>query len=209
MIELEQRIEEEYHRLGYDLGWRFLYSPVGTLHGAKVAFIGLNPGGREKRLDHASFAMPEGYSAYRDEAWSHTKGQSVLQKQVLGLFDKLAQRPEDVLSGNLVPFRSQSWKQLQRRTEALRFGQQLWSSVLKVAKPELVVTMGADVRKALSPCAEKRVPLGWGNVCGSVAVDDLGVTHVSLPHLSRFSVMQRPASRPGLKTLFGEYWNDR
>jgi len=64
----------------------------------------------------------ESGSAYRDERWPP---RNVLQKQVLALFERLDIVPEDVLAGNLAPFRSPSWKQLRNPHEAFKFGLQL------------------------------------------------------------------------------------
>lgn len=43
---LTDRIEKEYIKGGYNLGWRFLSAPKETLLEANIAFIGLNPGGK-------------------------------------------------------------------------------------------------------------------------------------------------------------------
>ena len=60
---LKSRIEGRYHALGFTLGWRLLYSPEDVLENARIAFIGVNPGGDYAPPDHAEFAVPSG-SAY-------------------------------------------------------------------------------------------------------------------------------------------------
>ena len=80
---MNEEISQEYRSSGHSLGWRFLYSPASVLDGAKVALIGLNPGGSIDDPTHAKFAMVSG-SAYRDEIWPDS---SKLQSQVLGPVD--------------------------------------------------------------------------------------------------------------------------
>ena len=60
---LKDRIERQYSAGRYTLGWRLLYSPEVVLQGARVAFLGLNPGGNYCPTEHAEFAMEHG-SAY-------------------------------------------------------------------------------------------------------------------------------------------------
>lgn len=113
--ELDGRVAEEYRRLGYDQGWRLLYSPENVLQDARVAFIGLNPGGLGAGPEaHATLATPTGTSTYRDEEWKPPRepGEEKLQRQVLEVFRRLDVRPERVLAGNLVPFRSKDWERL-------------------------------------------------------------------------------------------------
>lgn len=205
----ESEIEAAYQASGNRLGWRFLYSPSSVLKSAEVAFLGLNPGGDHEPSDHARFA-PESGSAYVTESWvGFPTGQSPLQRQVRGLFHALGVEPSTVLSGNLIPFRSQSFDRLIDPQGALRFGRSLWERVLSAARPSLLITMGADVTKHLAsvvrakPEAECRV--GWGSLSGQRWSFPGGVM-VSLPHLSRFRIVDRPASEDGLSALFSNRW---
>lgn len=190
---------------GYRLGWRLLASPANTLDGAEVAFIGLNPGGAEERPDHAEFAMEPGRSAYRDESWGAAPGAARLQREVLALFGRIGVAPEEVLAGNLVPFRSPSWTDLHDRRAALAFGAGLWRDILARARPKLVIAMGAESWRALAAILEagpaRRVPLAWGRVAGRAAAFP-GGRLTGLPHLSRFPIVTREASRSGLAELF-------
>jgi hypothetical protein len=140
--DLKTEIEAAYSASENRLGWRLLYSPAEVLNGADVAFIGLNPGGNSKTDDHVDFAMPNG-SAYRDESWKgRPPGQEVLQQQVLSLFARLCVEPDQVLAGNLVPFRSHDWKSLENKTAALEFGRKIWARIFADANPTRVVAMG-------------------------------------------------------------------
>ena len=200
---LRDEIAEAYRTSGNSLGWRFLYSSPRVLEGARVAFIGLNPGGSTKVSDHGEFAMKRG-SAYRDEQWP---GSSRLQKQVLAIFNRLGVDPEHVLAGNLVPFRSPDWKSLTDRKESLSFGLQLWERVLGRAKPAIVVTMGGEANEAISQLISvrdiARHPIGWGRYTASRGHFQSGIW-IGLPHLSRFTIMDRIASKDAVDRLFSD-----
>lgn len=211
-MELEAKIRKAYIASGNELGWRFLYSPSSVLFGADVAFIGLNPGGAARHEAHAEFAMQTG-SAYLHECWAgYPAGHSSLQTQVRRLFGGLGVKAEAVLAGNLVPFRSRNWATLEQPQYSLKFGQGIWLEVLLAAQPSLVVTMGGQTFDSLAAALQVEDVecslLGWGKVKGRKAhysrsgslADGL---LVGLPHLSRFRIVGREASREGLAGLFG------
>jgi hypothetical protein len=152
--QLEEEIDAAYRRSGNKLGWRFLYSPESMLAGADLAFIGLNPGGDTIPTGHAEFAMDRS-SAYATERWKSRKklclpGKHPLQVQILSLFRRLGARPEEVLAGNLVPFRSPCWDALVDKRFSLEFGCSLWRRVLHRARPSIVVSMGGKANEAIA-----------------------------------------------------------
>jgi hypothetical protein len=116
----------------------------------------------------------------------------------------LGERPEAVLAGNLVPFRSPSWDTLPRRDDALSFGEAIWREILSHANPSIVVAMGVKTMSALRDILHvtrtERIPLNCGEVCGERGGFGNG-TLIGIPHLSRFGVITRPASAPGLTRL--------
>lgn len=185
------------------LGWRLLYSPRRVLEGARVAFIGLNPGGSTIDPDHGVFSSERG-SAYRREveAWGAS---SQLQDQVLELFRRLNVSPEEVLAGNLVPFRSPSEATLADAPGAIAFGRTLWSGILKTARPSVVVSMGGtanrEVARLLAVSGVRSYPVGWGAYTASRGRFADG-TWIGLPHLSRFAIMKRAPSQAALAELF-------
>ncbi|MFN0113359.1 MAG: uracil-DNA glycosylase family protein [Paracoccaceae bacterium] len=207
---IRQRIENAADQFGYSLGWRLLYSPIDVIRGARVAFLGLNPGGDSPEPHRDGIARPSG-SAYVEEEWKGFRpGMAPLQKQVLALFEKLRVAPERVLAGNIVPFRSPDWKSLPHKDHALRLGYEVWRQLLVAAKPELVIAMGSDahepVLKLTGASAVRSVPLGWGNV-RVVAADAPGLRVVTLPHLSRYRVVDRAESQSALAQAFGASWH--
>jgi hypothetical protein len=202
--ELEARIEATYHASGNRLGWRFLYSPISVLQQAEVAFVGLNPGGAEAEPNQ--LAMDAG-SAYCREVWwdDYAPGCSPLQLQVQAVFAHLGVCPDEVLAGNLVPFRSPDWRSLCAPEEALSLGRSLWRDVLAAAGAKVVVAMGSIVRDELARILEieplRFLPTGWGRVRAARGEAN-GVTLIGLPHLSRYKIMGRAKSQESVNLLF-------
>jgi hypothetical protein len=206
--EMSSRIERAYQESGNKLGWRFLYSPVSAIADAKIAFIGLNPGGSERSAAHADFAMTTG-SAYCDETWAgHSPGESPLQLQVQALFSLIGVPPAEVLAGNLVPFRSATWNSLIGRQEALSFGGKLWSDVLAFSQPQLVVAMGVQVRNEMAAILGiselTALPTGWGSVRAARG-ENGRMTLIGIPHLSRFRIFGRPNSTDQIASIFAGF----
>ena len=187
------------------LGWRLLYSPCRVLDGARVAFIGFNPGGRFVDPTHGVFSAESG-SAYRKdvENWGVS---SALQDQVMALFEKLQVSPEDVLAGNLVPFRSPDEASLPDAPLAIAFGRNLWSEIFHKVKPKIVVTMGTTANREISRLLRVRNTatrlVGWGNYSASRGEFSAG-TWIGLPHLSRFTIMKRSESQAPLNELLSD-----
>lgn len=207
--EIENTIQRAYEaRLqqnpsGRPLGWRLLYSPRSVLEGARVAFIGLNPGGSTVDPEHGVFSSERG-SAYRREV-ENWGASSQLQDQVLELFRRLNVSPEEVLAGNLVPFRSPSEATLEDARGAIAFGKTLWAEILKTARPSVVVSMGGtanrEVAQLLGVNDISSYPVGWGAYTASRGRFPDG-TWIGLPHLSRFAIMKRAPSQAALAELF-------
>lgn len=187
------------------LGWRLLYSPRQVLDGARVAFIGLNPGGRSVDPTHGKFSAESG-SAYRSEI-ENWGASSALQDQVIALFQRLQVSPEDVLAGNLVPFRSPDEASLPDAPQAIAFGRNLWREILRKVGPRVVVTMGATANREISRLLMVRNTathlVGWGNCSASRGEFSAG-TWIGLPHLSRFTIMTRNESQAPLDELFND-----
>lgn len=205
----EARIQEFYAAGPYSLGWRFLYGSERTLLNPEVVLLGLNPGGRECPDDHGEYSCVTG-SAYRVESWKgKPPGTELLQREILALFDALGASPDEVLAGNLVPFRSPSWDDLPDRKQALEFGTELWREIIQASKPDLIVCLGAIVFEGClsmgRPNDVTRFGFDWGNYSIKRA-EFGGTTLIGLPHLSRFPIVTRPASQPGLRRAFGDFW---
>lgn len=203
---MKNYIENAYRKSGNTMGWRLLSSPENTIFRAKIAFIGLNPGGSAVDARQSVYAMPEGQSAYVNESWGgRTAGQSPLQVQVQALFARLNVEPHKVLAGNLVPFRSPDWASLHNPKGSLKFGRKLWGNILKSSSASVVITMSGETTKSVADLlgAHEMVqyPVGWGKITATRGRFDGGVL-IGLPHLSRFGIMNRAASAAYLDRLF-------
>jgi len=209
-VQLEAAIQAAYearrkrHPNDKPLGWRLLYSPRRVLSSAHVAFLGFNPGGAIVDPRHGVFSSERG-SAYRKnvEDWGPA---SKLQDQVMEVFRRLGVIPEDVLAGNLVPFRSPSEADLRDAPAAIAFGRSVWADILAAAQPKTVVSMGGAANRAIADLlrvnTRKTYSIGWGDYTASRGIFS-GGTWIGLPHLSRFAIMNRPQSQAALEALFG------
>ncbi|WP_022696053.1 hypothetical protein [Ponticaulis koreensis] len=209
MLHLKDKIKNRYEADGHSLGWRFFTSTLASSKSPNIALITLNPGGSQDDLINPSFCRESG-SAYFDESWEGKPvGQSALQIQVQRLFKALAADPRDVLSGHLVPFRSPSWEQLKGQREQLAFGLELWTEVLERTSPALVICIGGEVFRSVKAIYgfghESCTPAGWGEVKIRFA-ERAAARLVGLPHLSRFQIIGRERSEPGLSEAFGRFW---
>ncbi len=225
-------IESAYHRLGHQLGWRFLSGPKANLSPAtRIAFISLNPGGNYDSPDHPSKSQEQGNS-FLVESWEgRPAGQSKLQIQVGAMFKLLANRMEDIdykalmnrtLMGHFIPFRSPDFARLENPAESLVFAEHLWTRIFKHIAPQTVITMDAHtfkrVRKIIKdhrPDESERhiqLPTGWGNYNADIVRYGLPgdrLTLVRIPHLSRFGIFTSQKCREAIPRLIDAVTNSR
>lgn len=218
-------IEDQYRRLGYQLGWRFLASSRSTLtRNTPMALITLNPGGSVDRPDHGRESSEEG-SAYVVESWGRddTPGGAPLQTQVQRLFSRLANLQGSGMSGDdllnkslaayFVPFRSPTFNALSHPQEALAFASRLWSGLFDEIDPDLIITIDQRTTQRLAHILSKKLgtlptrqpfPIGWGTYRAELLVfNSSGMRRaiLRLPHLSRFRIFGRPQSEPYVEPI--------
>lgn len=129
-------------------------------------------------------------------------GEERLQKQVRGLFARLDIIPEQVLAGNLVPFRSKDWNSLGGKKDAIEFGLGLWKRLIQKRPRRQIIVMGSDTygafKTAFSASHEETRPAGWGAV--RIFKARIGETRlIGLPHLSRFPIVGREQSEAAIQ----------
>jgi hypothetical protein len=199
-------IEQEYRRLGYSAGWRFITCPVRNIHTAKTVIITLQPAGSTQ---HGPDWSQEDGSAYIHESWDgQPVGSDMLQHQFQEMCKLLAVDPESVLSGHFIPFRSPTWEATPKQQDAIRLGRQLWSWVFGRAKFERIICIGkkivgGEVADLLGVSHKREIPVGWGSCTATTGQTKDGAQFVALPHLSRFKLFGRPASEAPLRAIFG------
>ena len=216
------QIEQAYRDLGHALGWRFLTGPKATLSPrTRIGLITMNPGGDHEPEDHPRGSCEAG-SAYLVEAWpGYARGRAPLQLQIQAMLGALARHLGDpsplaqfmnerVLSAQYVPFRSPSFAALPRRRESLAFANGLWRGILAHWQPRLLITIDTETYSSLQATLlghsaqiidRQHLPTGWGDYQAEVIrlsrPDGAPpITLARLPHLSRFALFGRPASRP-------------
>ena len=191
-------VEAECHRLGHKLGWRFLTCPERNIEIATVAMVTANPGG--DKFEEPRWSVEKG-CAYVIESWKDfPAGNQKLQLQVRRMFQIMNVKPEEALSGYLVPFRSPSWEDLDMKSDSICFGVDAWREVFRRTNVKTVVAFGkeiachmTDILKA-APCSEHLAR--WGKQTIDVSRFGTGGRLIVLPHLSRFTLFNRPDPKP-------------
>ena len=191
---LKSKIEQEYAEGEYGLGWRLLSCPIDSIHSAKICFIGLNPAGKTPDIKNDGLSSEIG-SSYKIESWGkHLPGAAPLQKQICKMFEFLGVSADEVLSGNLIPFRSPRFADLPNRKRAMDFSKTMWREILTHSNAELVICMGNDVTRSVAQLLKintlEKLSSGWGKVSIYVGDKD-GVKVIGLPHLSTFKLFSR------------------
>ena len=202
--ELRSAIEAEYVDVNYELGWRLLSCPIANLK-KKICFLGLNPAGKSPDAENDGFSAEQG-SSYITEIWGeYPAGQAPLQKQICALFEFLNVAPKNVLSGNLIPFRSPRLADLPDKHRALKFGQEIWLQILRKSEVKTIIAMGNDVTKSLSNALNitplDKYPSGWGNISIYKGERD-NMKLIGLRHLSTFKIFSRPECQEYLQRVF-------
>lgn len=208
--------------LGHALSWRFLTTPAKTLTSStKIAFIALNPGGDKIPLDHGRESSEIG-SAYIYEKWNSV----ALQQQVQILFREIAANSQESnykklmnesLMAYYIPFRSPNYKSLSKKTETRNFAFRLWSGIMCKISPELIITIDHrtfnDIHKifvtkiGFELSTSQTFPTGWGNITANVnfyTMKERLAVLSRFPHLSRFKIFNRPASKQHVKRIVAE-----
>ena len=230
-----RRIGRAHKKLGHKQGWRFLYTPKKTLSSkSEIVFVGLNPGGG---CYERPIASVKNGNAYRVEPWGkigpsgEDRQLNPLQQQVCKFYDllasvwpgtnrdKLSERLMDgSLSSNFYPFRSRSIKHLKNKNNSALFATDLWSDILDLVVPKLIITMGNDVRAHFDELLTekhggivnpKEFDCDWSGKCtyrlAFTRIARTEVLLISLPHLSVYKIFGREKHKrifaPLVKTL--------
>jgi len=205
------KIETANQQLEHTLGWRFLVVPKANfIERPDVALITLQPGGRVDDPRHPRESSERG-PAYIVEEWKgFERGGAPLQIQFRTLFNELGTRlgtdePDALLRASLaayfIPFRSPTWKDFPHQRESAAFSTQLWKEILEQVHPKIIITIDTFTFTKLlqvapgQPDRAREFPTGWGNYNASVVTLSSGAVLCRFPHLSRFSIFNRPKSR--------------
>ncbi len=216
-----QRIEQAHDKLGHPFGFNpLVLSSVDSFEASPRLMVStLNPAGDRDYPSHRGVERYEGGNAYTSIDWGgHGKGKAPLQRQVQGVFRHLQKRagfagPLDefarsqVVTSQIVPFRSPSEKTLHRRDESLTFSRNLWREIFEFWRPEAVVSISGTTTAELTGLLgdiveESSLPTGWGNYKMTLRGFEGGTRLLGLPHLSRFALFGRWQSEPHLEEAF-------
>lgn len=221
-------IEENYSKLGHQLGYRFLLSSHKTLSpNTEIIVLGTNPGGDRIPPDHPPQSCENG-PAYLYEVWGDRKSPGIapLQVQIRRLFENLSHQigtsdSASLMSNSLlayyIPFRSPSLDSLHKGTESRNFAFKLWSNLLDTIDPKIIICIdNKDTFPAIKRILHNKNQVrpgytkslvGWGNITAEMNFYELPEKELCLirfPHLSRFKIFGRPASQPYIDQLLSK-----
>lgn len=202
---LKESVEKVRSSFAPDQGVKLLYSDVASLS-APFWTVGLNPGGKHTEADQ--WCRENGAHDYRDgylrPATAKLRpGGIALRKQLDAMVNWLGIDWTEILSLNLVPFRSASWARMPPdwRRRALRFAtESFWPLLLEHRQPSLIVCFGHEAasvlrfRELLHHGQPEAFSVGWGNVTADVTAS-ASSTILRLPHLSTFRIFNRSEGR--------------
>jgi uracil-DNA glycosylase len=188
-----QVIDQKYRDLGFEKGWTFLACSEARLFDAKIALVGLNPGGGGVGDDYAYAGNWScNQNAFYDEASGH---QSQIQEwhRILGV------QKDETLCAQFIPFRSPNLKGLKNQDEAIAFSRDLWTWVLRLSPATLFLAMGKLAAHHLANLMdaaqiEPPLPTGWGRQAIEVWEAGCGRRVIGMPHPSRYKLFGRGTS---------------
>ena len=173
--EITSEVKGKYKDSSHNVGWSVLYSRIETLIKSEknIIFLGLNPGGSDGGgVELFSAASNDGKSWYLSDEWESGN----LQGRIIKLFDDILNADiNNVLSGNLVPFRSKDSNPLTH--EDIDFGMKIWEKIIENYKKESninannslnIIIMGNDVRDAFlnsTILKGKNYDYKWADAC--------------------------------------------
>jgi hypothetical protein len=204
-------IQEKYDNLGFQSGWTFLCCNADRLKDARIAIVGLNPGGRDDEGPYGKH-WATGHNPYYDEFWGgkNASGKDLhdrLQLQIQKWHDLAGIGPEESLCAQFVPFRTRDWEGVSKRAgleaEVLAFSRNLWAAVLSSCSAKVFITMGKVPARELamllnaSPEPTKLVT-GWGSATIDLYAADDGRKVIGMPHPSRYTLFHRAAGESDL-----------
>lgn len=210
-MSMEDDAKEEWTRvlsaaeaeLGFNQGFKPLYSPWRLLKTGKIAFISLNPGRAPARAELRMVSDERGNS-YEAEQF-HTV--SPLNPQFLRLCELLEVAPSKVITGVAAPFRSNAWGSLTpyQRQRSLEYGQRFWSQTLQRPDLRLIFSCSKEATSLVTGITgatqDCEVEAAWGNVLLRRYVTHDRRFVVQLPHLSRFRLLGRPESEAAIQNI--------
>lgn len=219
-------IDSEYKRLGHTLGYRFFLCPQRLLNPqTKILYLGLNPGGKEDLPEHPHTSCENG-TAFFTESWKgKVPGTENLQIQTQLLFEKLRKHlgvegttrdfvDSHILSAYFIPFRSNSWKSLPKKTESIESASKLWEKIFSYWMPTHIITLGRDnynqienflLKNNFTALPIQNIPSGWGSYSHKVRVfhqNKHTIYMTSLLHISQFKIMTKEKYSNVIDTVF-------
>ena len=199
-------LDEAETRLEFEDGYKFVYGPWRTLEGAEIAFLSLNPGRAPDKAKMRTISDECGNS-YENEKRT-TK--SPITDQFLRFADFIGRQPSQILTGVVVPFRSDRWESMskEQQTESIKLGKEFWRVPLSQSSLQWIFAIGVEAEKLVVEITGAHphyppVSAEWGTQ-QLRSYKSNGKTIIFLPHLSHFGLFSREVSKQAIRHLLTE-----
>lgn len=197
-------IQARYNSLGFRSGWTFLCCNEDRLKDARVAIVGLNPGGRDDEGEYGTHWTTH-HNPYFEEYWggkdaSGRGWHDRLQLQIQEWHRLAGIAKDESLCAYFVPFRTQGWEGVSKcadgEAKVLEFSRNLWAAVVSSCSAQVFITMGKMPARELAtllhasrrPC---KLNTGWGTAKIDLYIADDGRRVIGMPHPSRYTLFCR------------------
>lgn len=199
-------IEAAYADFEFKNGWRFLYCPAERIKTAKLAIVGLNPGGRDDEGPYGG-EWDCATNAYLHEAWGPDDSLDPLQCQIAYWYQLSGVEDGDSLCAQYVPFRSRDWAGLKNRQAVTAFSDRLWRWLIQETSARTFIAMGrvagsgvvnALVGTGAAQLLETSYPTGWGSQKLYLRKFADGRRVITMPHPSRYRIFGREHGRSAI-----------
>lgn len=171
-------------------GFKLLYCKWKLIYSSELAFISLNPGRAPDRQGNCLISDEDGNSYLREK--DITK--SAMTKQFLKICEGLKIPAESVLTGVVIPFRTNRERDLNHKTREIGnvIGGEFWSVVLDQQQLRNIIVVGNSTMKVISSI-KGLIPIvkyntGWGKTRIRVYEDSNKKRYFHLPHLSSYQL---------------------
>lgn len=195
--EWQELLSREEVARGYSDGFKLLYCPWNLIEAADTLFLSLNPG-RDPSGELLRVASDERGNSYLVEREAR---HSPIAEQYTRLCHFIGRHPQEVLTGTLMPFRTDSWDD-KRDRKNIAIAQPFWRKVLSGGRIRQVFCMGRTVEqnvvKMVGASLEEELPANWGNLTIRRYISPEGVSVFGLLHFSTYKMLSRPECVPQL-----------
>jgi hypothetical protein len=195
-------LAKEERARGYVDGFKLLFCPWNVIDTADTLFLSLNPG-NDPSGEFMRIASDERGNSYLVEREAR---HSPIADQYRQLCEFVSKDPEKVLTGTLMPFRTNRWDNNRDRPN-IAITRSFWRQILQQGKIRQIFCMGREVENEVVSMTnaklKKQIPANWGTLNIRRYETSGGLQVYGLLHFSTYKMFGRPECIPQIAELLG------